>query len=549
MDLKPTSQRLESWKDIARYLRRSVRTVRRWEADEGLPVHRQMHRTQGRVFAYPAELDAWLRAAERRSDAAHGTFTRDRSSAEDPAEVGSIVVLPFAYVGPGADEYLADGFTEEVIATLSSLPRLRVISRTSSMSLKGAGTDARTLAKSLDVGHLLEGAVRRQGDRVRVTVSLVDAHRDDRIWGETYEGELADAFGIQQQIARATVAALRLHLTPDEERRLGQRSFADIVEWRCLLQARQEALRWRRDAIDHAVELLHQALDVCGRSAALVSALGRTHLQYREAGIELGPGPLEAATECAQEVLARDPRSPQGLQLRGWVQYSRGDIQAAVHDLKAASVELPHDPDTLALLANCYLVSGRVPAARPLISRLLSIDPLTPLTRCLPGWADALEGRLAEAVGPYREMLALDPGNPMARLFLVWILTANARAGEAEEAAAGFPPTTRGSPAERVAAMFVAPGAGSAGAVAGPGAAAEQLAYATDLFPRFLAQAYALAGNTERALHWLSVAIERGFINFPFITRHDPQLSSLRYVPEAAPVLERARRRWEAFEA
>src|SRR4029079_9449559 len=129
-----------------------------------------------------------------------------------------------------------------------------------------------------------------------------------------------------------------------------------------------------------------------GDNAGLYAALGLTHLQYREAGIDLGEGPVDEAEACAQHVFALDPSSASGLQLRGWIHYSRGRIQDAVRALNAALEIDANNADTLSLLSNCYLISGRVATARPLIERLIAVDPLTPINRCMPGWADILEG-------------------------------------------------------------------------------------------------------------------------------------------------------------
>jgi hypothetical protein len=148
-----TTDRLESWKEIAAYLNRSVRTVRRWEAAEGLPVHRQMHRTLGSVYAFKSELDAWRQPHPlRRSEPPSGAAS----------EVMSIAVLPFVNLSPGPEnEYFADGLTDEVIANLSKVRALRVISRTSSMALKGTNKDVKTIGRELGVRFVVEGSVRR----------------------------------------------------------------------------------------------------------------------------------------------------------------------------------------------------------------------------------------------------------------------------------------------------------------------------------------------------------------------------------------------------
>ena len=302
--------RLDSWKEIAVYLRRSVRTARRWEAQEGLPVHRQMHQSLASVYAYKSEIDAWLKRAERSERAGGSEPEKDRPpiTAEN-----SIAVLPFAYVGPEpSHEYLADGFTDEVIGNLSKVKALRVISRTSSMALKSKDWDARSIGRRLEVGYLLEGTVREDLSRLKVSARLIDPQRDDRVWAGEYGGTVDDVFGIQEQIARRIVEALEVRLSVEEEGRLSALSARNPMAWQCVQQARQEAFRWRRDAIDHAVQLLTNGLATVGDDAYLYAALGRVHLQYREAGIDLGPEPLEQAERCVAKVFELEPDSAPG---------------------------------------------------------------------------------------------------------------------------------------------------------------------------------------------------------------------------------------------
>lgn len=543
MNATAKRERLRSWKAIAAYLECSVRSARRWEAEEGLPVHRHMHKSQGTVYAYREELDVWRRRGETRT-----APVALRQPADEPAR--SIAVLPFSYVGPDlANQYIADGFTEEVIADLSKIRALRVISRTSSMSLKDTRDDARSIAKSLNVRFLLEGVVRQQDASLRVSTRLIDPASDDRVWAGKYDGVIDDIFAIQEEIARDVAAALQLRLTVDEDRRLADRNVADVAAWRYALQARQESLRWRRGSIEQAIALLEKALESSGDVPVFLAALGRTWLQYREAGIDVGPEPIDQAERCAERIAAVDPEAPTGLQLAGWIHYARGELQEAVRCLNLAMRREPSDPDTLGLLANCYLISGRVVLARPIIERLLAVDPLTPLTRCLPGWADALEGDFARAIEAYRDMYETDPGNPLARLFLIWVLASAGEHDEARALANGLADSSERSLPQQVAALFAAGLAGdSLTERAGLSPEAEALARSGDMFPRLLAQAYALAGDAPSAIEWMSLAVARGFINYPYLAEHDPLLASIRDEPDFQALLASVRERWESFD-
>jgi TolB-like protein len=543
-----SEDRLDSWKEIAAYLRRGVRTVRRWERDEGLPVRRHIHRVLGSVYAFKSEIDEWQQTGRRRPVA----FAPARGRRRHPAlgQVKSIAVLPFANLSADPEnEYFADGLTDEVTADLSRIGALRVISRTSAMTFKRTTKDIATIARELSVRYILEGSVRRAGDRLRITAELIDAATDDHLWADKFDATVEDVFAIQERLARVIVDALELRLTIDEDRRLAHRPIADVHAYQCYLRARHEAWRWRSDAIDHAIQLLQNGLTLVGDNARLYAALGYAYLQYREAGIDVGERPLQEAEACWAKVFGLEPGSPSALLLRGWIHYSRGQIQDAVHDLKAALEIDGNNADTLLLLTNCYLISGQVSAARPLIEHALSLDPLNPVTRCMPGFVALLEGDFAAAVEPYRQMCEMDPGNPMGRLFYVAVLILNRRTDTALAVADAFHPEVRNSVPARIARFLARALAGEVRYQhVAQSEGIEQLATAADVFPRMIAEGYALAGMPNHAVRWLAIAVDRGFINHPFLAQHDPCLASVRGLPEFQQLMETVQDRWRRFE-
>lgn len=296
--------------------------------------------------------------------------------------------------------------------------------------------------------------------------------------------------------------------------------------------------------------LLQEGLRITGDNARLLGALGVAHLQYREAGIDVGAGPLAQAEACAAKLLALDRQSAPGLQLRGWISYARGQLQEAVRDLKAALQGEPNNADTLLLLCNCYIVSGRVSVARPLLQQLTALDPLTPITRCMPAFADLMEGRFAAAVKPYREMFEMDRRNPMARLFYAWVLLLNRRYADADALVADCPAALRASLPVRILRFLALAAAGKTRqAQAALDAQLQAAARSSEVFARFLAQGFAAAGLRAPALAWLQTAIGRGFINYPFLAQHDPTFKGLQTDARFRELLAQVRARWERFQA
>ncbi|MBN2409549.1 MAG: hypothetical protein JXE07_07400, partial [Candidatus Aminicenantes bacterium] len=192
----------------------------------------------------------------------------------------SIVVLPFKNISPEeGQDYFSDGITDEIIADLSGVRALRVISRSSAMTYKGSTKTIPEIAKELNVRYVLEGSVRKSGDNLRITAQLIDAGRDTHLWTEKFVGSLADVFDIQEKVSRAIVIALKHELAPDEERTMTDRPIQNLRAYECYLKARKDMYQCSKESMERALQSLTYALKVYGESPLLYAALGLVHLQ------------------------------------------------------------------------------------------------------------------------------------------------------------------------------------------------------------------------------------------------------------------------------
>ena len=215
--------------------------------------------------AIPREVDDAIRKAMAREPserfASCGAFVQALSSpTQAPARTPSVAVLPFRNLSADRDnEYFADGITEDVIAQLSKIRSVKVISRSSVMRFKDRDQDFRAIGAALDVATVLDGSVRRSGDRVRIVAQLIDAESDQHVWGETYDRLLTDIFAIQSDVAVQITTALEAELSPAERKRIRQAPTANVNAYQSYLQGRFCYARYTEESLRKGAEYFRAA--------------------------------------------------------------------------------------------------------------------------------------------------------------------------------------------------------------------------------------------------------------------------------------------------
>ena len=286
-----TSPRLDSWKEIATYLKRGVRTVRRWESHEELPVHRHHHGKQATVYAFANEIDAWLRGrtAKDSAEPSSAARTRQRSGAlgsercEKPRSDRPVViaVLPLRNLGGDPQqERFADGLTEELISEIGHCcpKRLRVIAFTSVMPYKQSAKTVAQVGQELGSDYILEGGIHFYGRRVRLNARLIAARDQAHIWADSYEIQLPPIFSPQQQLAQQVADSIfaELRIRPEKQRRRGP--VPSIAAHSVYLEATSHFLPTAGDSMK-SIEGLNLAIERDPRFAPSYAELALTYLR------------------------------------------------------------------------------------------------------------------------------------------------------------------------------------------------------------------------------------------------------------------------------
>jgi TolB-like protein/tetratricopeptide (TPR) repeat protein/DNA-binding winged helix-turn-helix (wHTH) protein len=330
---------------------------------------------------------AWWRSIEETSGPAPQAAELDQRS---------VAVLPLVDMTSGGQSgYLGDGFAEEISAQLAQIPGLRVAARTSAFEFKGQSVDVRKIGAALGVRNVLEGSVRRDKDKLRVTVQLIDTVSGYHLWSGTYDSDWADVIAIQDNISRSITKALEVVLTPEAERRLKREVVPDLAAYDLYLSG-TSALR----------------------AAGTLSELDKAGGLFREA-IQLDPGLARAYAGLCEVNLQRYNRT------RATV-----DVTAAEESCRKALELEPSRAETEMALGKLYLASGRHEQAEAVYSRLAASRPRDADAQM--GLAEAVEdqGRVEDAERWYRKAIAVEPGYWRAHNALGGFLFRAGRAGE-----------------------------------------------------------------------------------------------------------------------
>ena len=319
----------------------------------------------------------------------------------------SIVVLPFANMsGEPEQEYFSDGISEDIITDLSKVSALSVISRNSAFAFKGKHVDLPQVARQLQVTHVLEGSVRKSGNRVRITAQLIDGATNNHIWAERYDRDLSDIFSLQDEISQAIVAALKLKLFPAEKKAIEERGTTNLAAYDKYLRA--QAQLHRGESGDDVLNLYRESLALDPGFMEARLGLAQMYSTRLVSHPEDRQRSLLGLEEMAREALAHAPEHWASHLVQAQLLFSSGD-RIGADAAHARTRALLSRPDTGALYASALLVSalGAVGEATDFLEKARTVDPVSlmlssQLAQCL-----YCAGRLQEATTEYQRTFDL----------------------------------------------------------------------------------------------------------------------------------------------
>jgi adenylate cyclase len=420
----------------------------------------------------------------------------------------TVAVLPFLNLSAEPEnEYFADGITEDVIAQLSKVRALQVISRTSVMPFKKREQGLREIAAKLQVATLLEGSVRRVADRVRIVAQLIDAETDQHLWAETYDRQLTDIFAIQADVALHIAAALKAELSPDEKTRIHKEPTSDLQAYQLYLQGRHCFIRFTPEGMRKAIEYFERAIQRDPNYALAYAGVALADTELAEAG---ALRPDEAYTRAKQAVA-------KALELDSGLGDARSvlanlkflcdfDWTGAEREFKRALELNPSSADTYDYYGRMLSALERYDEAIAMLKRAQELDPLThPLDV-----ASALlrAGRYDEALRAATPAIELDPHYARAHATVGW---AYLKKGMSDEGLAELEKAVALSPGHSIWLGQL----GQAYALVGKvGQAREVLRQLEELSrqryvsPYHMAYVYTGLGEQDTAMDWLERAYE-----------------------------------------
>jgi serine/threonine protein kinase len=460
----------------------------------------------------------------------------------------SMAVLPFSNVSAdGGNDFFSDGLTDEIITDLSGVQALRIISRNSSMQLKGSAKSLPEIGRALGVRYLLTGTVRRAGNALRITAQLVDGETDTPLWAEKYNGTLDDIFDVQERVSRAIVSALQVQLTSSEDARLKSRRISDPRAFEIYLEARNELRRYGAST-ERASVLLQRAAELEGETPPLRALRAFMEFSKVRGGTSADLRPLDVAEAEARALVDLVPDAPYGHALLGFVAYERGHLRDAARHLMRAMELDAADADVLFFLCITLQAAGQIEPAQRLARRFYEADPLSPFSGAMLCVGEWFSGNIGLHLDALERSRTMDPENPIINWALGYTYALMGRIGDASRQAQWMRTHVPQLPYTAQLSSLV-------DAIEGRREAAVLMLSQVDLTPLdahqtfHMAESFAMAGDSRRALTLLEYAVDHGMYPYKFYREYCPFMIPLRSEPEFTRIIAKAARRVAEFSA
>jgi serine/threonine protein kinase/Tfp pilus assembly protein PilF len=346
----------------------------------------------------------------------------------------SVAVLPFLSLSPNPEnEYFADGVTEDVIAQLSKIRALKVISRTSVMQFKKREQSLREIGATLEVTTLLEGSVRRAGDRVRIVAQLIDAEADRHLWTETYDRDLTDVFAIQSDVALQIASALKAELSNDERSRIHREPTSNVQAYQLYLQGRHCYTRYTEENVLKGIEYFRQAVLADPHYALAYAGLAMAYAEVgagSEGGVKVSEkGAYREAMEAVNRALAIDSGLGEAHAVLGLLKCIHDfDWAGSEKEFKLALELSPGAADVYDHYGWLCAALERYDEALALVRRAQELDPMTHRADVASTLIRA--GKLKEALEAALQCVEFEPEYARGRSTLGWAYLKNDQVDE-----------------------------------------------------------------------------------------------------------------------
>ena len=335
----------------------------------------------------------------------------------------SLAVLPFLNMSSDPEqEYFSDGITEDLITDLSKLSGLFVISRNSVFTYKGKTVKPEQVSKELGVQYVLEGSIRKAGNRVRITAQLIDATTGYHLWAERYDRELQDIFAVQDEVTQKIVAALKVTLREGEERRLGRPPTMNLAAYDSYLRGLESYALRTQEANAQARQMFEQAITLDPQFAAAYAFLGRTYLMEIVFQWNQDPQTQEKLFALGQKAVTLDDSQPAAHETLALAYLGKKQHAQAIAEAEKAVALDPNYADAYVTLAEILTFAGRPAEAITLVQQAMRLNPRYPAHYLWAlGHAYRLAGQPEEAIVALKRVLMRNPNHLTAHLLLATI--------------------------------------------------------------------------------------------------------------------------------